>query len=384
MTANRKFRILAVDDDGDIRTLYETALADDYEIFTAEDGKDALAKIPRLQPDLLISDLMMPEMDGWELLRHFRNESDHNETPVILVSALNSREDVKRGYQFGASVFLTKPFEIPRLKKNVEVSVAARKPRPKKETEEQLRGWLAVSASSTLMGPEAFAAHRFDEERSPSPATYQEPVKPKSSSQTNILKPTIANPSGVHRMPIPITGATGDGTERARVMIVDDDLDAADVLRLIIEQHYDVVVARDGYEALNLIPDVQPDIFVLDAMMPRMSGLQLLDAIRQAPELQECPVILVSAKNLLPQRQQLEKKGVRQIFQKPVRPYEFLSAIQVITNSASFRMRTKADSMVEVQKRVGRKKGDVHGRPAHRPTKETQATMDNFLRENKR
>jgi len=99
MNGTTPFRILAVDDEPDIRFLLESALSDSYEIITAQDGRDCLLKVPVVEPDLIILDIMMPEMDGWAVLMKLRGEPSSAKTPVILLSALNAKEDMKRGYQ---------------------------------------------------------------------------------------------------------------------------------------------------------------------------------------------------------------------------------------------------------------------------------------------
>jgi len=86
-----------------------------YEVDTAADGQDAFEKATENPPDLLITDVMMPRMDGWELVRSLRTRSDFAFTPVIFLTALSSDDDRIRGFRLGADDYLPKPFRFEEL-----------------------------------------------------------------------------------------------------------------------------------------------------------------------------------------------------------------------------------------------------------------------------
>ena len=86
-----------------------------YQVETANNGAQALAKIRESRPDLLVSDVMMPEMDGFELLANVRRDPMLMDLPVIMLTAKAQDKDVMTGYQTGADMYLTKPFNPAEL-----------------------------------------------------------------------------------------------------------------------------------------------------------------------------------------------------------------------------------------------------------------------------
>jgi len=109
-------RILAVDDEPNIVRLIQVNLErHGYTVETANNGAQALAKIKASRPDLLVSDVMMPEMDGFELLANIRRDPTLTDLPVIMLTAKAQDKDVMIGYQYGADMYLTKPFNPQEL-----------------------------------------------------------------------------------------------------------------------------------------------------------------------------------------------------------------------------------------------------------------------------
>jgi two-component system alkaline phosphatase synthesis response regulator PhoP/two-component system response regulator VicR len=104
-------KILAVDDERHIVRLVQVNLERaGYEVITAYDGKDALEKVASEQPDLVVLDVMMPYMDGFEVLQNLRKNQSTRELPVIMLTAKAQDADVFRGWQSGVDCYLTKPF----------------------------------------------------------------------------------------------------------------------------------------------------------------------------------------------------------------------------------------------------------------------------------
>ncbi len=100
--------VLVVDDEKRLVSLVQTYLVQDgYRVLTAYNGKEALAVAQREKPDLIILDLMMPEMDGYEFMRRQQRESD---TPIILLTARVDEEEKVVGLELGADDYITKPF----------------------------------------------------------------------------------------------------------------------------------------------------------------------------------------------------------------------------------------------------------------------------------
>ena len=105
-------KILIVDDDPVICRLLEVNLRlDGYGYASANSGAEAIAAMSAERPDVAVLDLMMPVMDGWELLEWIRGEPALADLPVVLVSARLWGEERERGYALGVNEFLSKPFD---------------------------------------------------------------------------------------------------------------------------------------------------------------------------------------------------------------------------------------------------------------------------------
>ena len=104
-------KILVCDDERHIVRLIQVNLErEGWEVVTAYDGKEGLEKVKAEKPDLLVLDVMMPYMDGFEVLKSIRKDPATEKLPVILLTAKAQDKDVFEGYHFGADMYLTKPF----------------------------------------------------------------------------------------------------------------------------------------------------------------------------------------------------------------------------------------------------------------------------------
>ena len=104
-------KILAVDDERHIVRLVQVNLERaGYEVVTANDGKEALEKVAQENPDLVVLDVMMPYMDGFEVLQNLRRNPTTRDIPVIMLTAKAQDADVFKGWQSGVDCYLTKPF----------------------------------------------------------------------------------------------------------------------------------------------------------------------------------------------------------------------------------------------------------------------------------
>src|SRR5882672_442552 len=102
-------KILLVEDDNNLREIYEARLqAEGYEIVSAKDGEEALSIAKKEQPDLIISDVMMPRISGFEMLDILRNTEGLKEAKVIMLTALGQAEDKTRADALGADRYLVK------------------------------------------------------------------------------------------------------------------------------------------------------------------------------------------------------------------------------------------------------------------------------------
>ena len=119
-------RVLVVDDDKNLRKIISTNLElAGYAVVTAKDGDDALAKLEDFEADLVILDLMMPRMDGYELSRRIRGHRKPNvaNVPIIMLTAKSETDDKLRGFEAGADDYMTKPFGPQELLARVNAKI---------------------------------------------------------------------------------------------------------------------------------------------------------------------------------------------------------------------------------------------------------------------
>src|SRR5215210_2767316 len=111
------FNVLVVDDEPDKQTLLKIALQTaGYEVRTANDGEEGLAAVDSYPPDLIITDVMMPKMDGYELARRIRANPQTRFLPIIIqTAARNDAQDLRRGSEVGALGYITDPTDIDLL-----------------------------------------------------------------------------------------------------------------------------------------------------------------------------------------------------------------------------------------------------------------------------
>ncbi|AEH50682.1 response regulator [Pseudothermotoga thermarum] len=113
-------KILVVDDSDVLRKIVVFNLQKEgYSVFEARNGVEALQLVEQIKPDLVILDVMMPEMDGFEVLRRLRSNPAYNSIFVIMLTAKGGEEDPKIAASLGANGFLTKPFSPVKLLEEV-------------------------------------------------------------------------------------------------------------------------------------------------------------------------------------------------------------------------------------------------------------------------
>lgn len=243
--ADAPARILVVDDEAQNRELVEAMLLPGgYEVYLAEDGEEALAAAQEKKPDLLILDLMMPGLSGFEVCARLKTDPKTGGIPVLFVTALSQIGDKERALAAGGDDFLTKPFQRAELLARVEALLKVR------HLNRDLERALAYLYELEL------ARHAHQAGRRPAPA-----------------------PAG------PGAGA---------VLVVDDEPLPrrlyADVLR---EAGYIALEAESGIQALEIARQQAVDVVLLDIMMPGMSGLEVLSKLGEL--IPDSPVIIVTA-----------------------------------------------------------------------------------------
>ena len=119
VSPNRRLTIVIVEDDDEIRNYLEGELEKDYDVHSCTNGREALGEIFHSKPDLVISDVMMPEMDGNTLCSKLKTNPNTNFIPVILLTAKSRDEDKLEGLETGADAYIVKPFNMDILRRTI-------------------------------------------------------------------------------------------------------------------------------------------------------------------------------------------------------------------------------------------------------------------------
>jgi len=112
--------ILIVDDDQGITRLLKIELEqEDYDISVASDGAEGFEKIKEAKPDAIILDIMMPGMDGYEMLKILKADDETKNIPVVILSVKTHEKDIEKAKKLGAELYITKPFDSIELIKGI-------------------------------------------------------------------------------------------------------------------------------------------------------------------------------------------------------------------------------------------------------------------------
>ena len=147
--------LLIVEDNDDIRKYVKNAFGEDFNVTEAVNGKDGVEKAVAFVPDIIVSDIMMPEMDGFEFCRYVKNDVRTSHIPVILLTAKDSLQDKEDGYESGADSYITKPFSANLLRSRIRnlldsraklaKQIAQRAHEWKEETQDESNEFVGIS-----------------------------------------------------------------------------------------------------------------------------------------------------------------------------------------------------------------------------------------------
>jgi CheY-like chemotaxis protein len=200
-------KVLLVEDDNNLREIYQARLtAEGYDIVAAQNGEEALVVAKQNKPDLIISDVMMPRISGFEMLDILRNTEQLKHTKVIMLTALGQAEDQKRADTLGADKYLVKS------QVTLEDIVNAAK-----ELLGEVDGSSAVTAVPPAPEPVQTAPAAPTTAPEPSPVVASAPVEPAAQTQPVAVAPTVGTPVG--STPTPVVPTSTESTTASPVIV---------------------------------------------------------------------------------------------------------------------------------------------------------------------
>jgi PAS domain S-box-containing protein len=264
-------RILVADDDAKfvrlVMAILETA---EFTITSARDGRETLDKIRQGMPDLLILDLVLPNMDGWEVLTALRRAASTRDLPILVLTALGA-EDAERTFALGASEYLSKPVSPTVLIETVHRLIAA--------------------------------AERSRQEAGTGVAAERNEGSGRPSSRS------------------------GDDRQR-RIMVVEDDPASLELMvELLSPQGFDIRTCTDGQEVMSLARAHRPDLILLDINLPNVDGLTVARALREHPDTRSIAILAVSAYGIAGDEERILGAGCDGFIPKPIEIGAFFTTV---------------------------------------------------------
>jgi len=272
-------RILIVDDESVNVELMQALLeSEGYGTETAFSGPEALGRARREPPDLIVLDLMMPDMDGFEVCRHLRADGRTAHVPILMVTGLTSTQDKEQGLAAGADDYVTKP--VQRADLMARTRALLRVSHLSKELDRTLAYLQELEATRHAAAPAAGAGGQGSGAGGWEGSELEDRKGPAQAERDN----------GATTTPAVVAAA---GAAAPFVLVVDDDRFIRLLYtKLLEEAGYRVLAVADAKEAFAAAAH-GVDVILLDIMMPEISGLEALARLRQiAPEV---PILLVTA-----------------------------------------------------------------------------------------
>lgn len=261
-----------------------------YNIIEASDGHQALQEFVKVVPDLVLLDVMLPDMTGYEVLARIRQSATLKDIPVVMLTGKKNSTDRMKGFKAGVDEYLTKPFDPAKL----------------------------------LMVLEKFLGNK------PAPADMQEK---KSVSRPAIRKITPKPKPVPKRAPkqkkVAAKKVNNDSKGFAQsILVVEDSPTTRTVVSMVLSKKgYDVQQATTGIEGLHFVREEPPHLILLDGVLPDMHGFDFLGQLQKDTLLKKIPVVMLTAKNSAIDRQKGFMAGCVDYLTKPFNPQKLLAVI---------------------------------------------------------
>ena len=336
VTAGQK-TILVVEDSQTSRKVISMLLGrKGYTIIEAKSGSEALQRSEEIVPDLVLLDVVLPDMTGYEVLSRLRQSPGLAEVPVIMLTGQNKPSDRLKGLFHGSNEYLTKPFDpakllavlekylekpttapvavVPASNKMVEPAVKRIEPAPPVVAKPAP---VAVAPAPVVVTPAVAGTKRYE------PAT---PVVTAPAKATPARQATVA-PSPVI-LPAAVVQQTKDGRTDKTVLVIEDSPTSRKVISMVLAKRgYTIEEAATGGAALRKLEAMLPNLILLDAMLPDMTGYDILFRLKNDERLKAVPVVMLTAKNNPVDRQKGMRGGSVAYLTKPFDPEKLLAVI---------------------------------------------------------
>ncbi len=285
-------KILLIDDSADIRALVCLLLRQGgHTVVEAEDGRVGLELVRTTRPDLVLTDMALPGLSGWDITRILKSDPELAEIPIVALTAHAMRGDRERALATGCDGFIVKPIDDEKF-------------------EQTIRSFLKSESSVEVdRGSETGAV--------PEPA---------SAGVERGVAFGPRSPTTPVTGPVPNRMLESDGQAR-RILVVDDNPGVLSLLRqFLASAGFETIAAQDGVSAVQAVEESQPELAVLDVMLPGLDGYQITERLKSRSEAEFLPVMLVTAGPL--DRERGLEVGADDFLSKPIDRVELLVRVR--------------------------------------------------------
>ncbi|MGD1975553.1 MAG: response regulator, partial [Desulfobacterales bacterium] len=277
-----KHRILIVDDEPlNVKLLEAKLSAEKYETSTAYSGAEALEKIVDAAPDLILLDIMMPDMNGYEVTQRLKDNPDSRDIPVILVTALDGTDNKIKGLEAGADEFLNKPVSTPELLARVKSLLRL------KQYQDQLK---SPSHSEKI---------------------YTAPISAESATQKSVDLPSI-------------------------LLVEDDEKDAKLIQSYLYGEPYQIKLVKDGEETLSCVEQEKVDLIMLDILLPGINGFEVCRRLKKNDHTRNIQIVAITSLGDLESKIKGLELGADDYLVKPINRHELGVRVKALIKKKAY------------------------------------------------
>ena len=271
-------RILIVDDDpASIKLLVEKLSKETYRFLTATDGREGLKKANEYIPDLILLDVIMPGMDGFEVTRRLKSDPKTRDIPVILVTALGDEGNKAEGLRVVADDFLNKPVSTVELQARVRSLLRLKKYREQTTVHSRCEKEILVESSRGIENPQ------------------------------DVIVPLV-------------------------LVVEDEEKDAKLIMEYLDGLPCRIKLMEDGLQALDFVEKHKTDLIILDILLPRMDGFELCKILKNRHDTKNIQILILTNLSDLESEIRGIELGVDDYIIKPINKYELRARIQALIN----------------------------------------------------
>ncbi|MFC1491857.1 response regulator [Nitrospinota bacterium] len=321
--SNAPGSVYIIDDDFDIVAMIGSILGGaGYRVESATDPVAAFKKELPFRPDILLIDIMMPRMSGIEVMERIGRSSERDQFRIITVSALTDQENIERAAAAGADDFLAKPFHPEELLLRVSRQMEDLRKSQRRKSE-----GIILGAQQTSLEPSIKVGTK---QKSAVPVVGLEEIKTPRA---------ISIGPAARQMPF-----------GGKILVIDDDEDIRAIVKMVLsEEGHHVIQAEDGEKGLELAKRDEPDLIILDIMMPRMNGYEVARQLAARPLTAEIPILMLTAQNS-PEELAAGLAGFADEYvTKPFRPDELAARAGALIRRTRSRTREKREQRWVIQ-----------------------------------